>query len=135
MRPILRHPYPEYVTCPLLPNNFVDMSICNLSSLIAARCNMLYNLLVTVLYLLSVGAAPVVRGSDARPNILFLMADEMDGRILDPSSPQLKPPMPNLNALAASGALFTTAYNQAPQCVPSRSAVSCARLLIECIPV
>ena len=43
----------------------------------------------------------------SRPNILFLMADEMDGRILDPSSPQTKPPMPNLNRLAASGALFT----------------------------
>jgi hypothetical protein len=31
---------------------------------------------------------------NARPNILFLMADEMDGRILDPASPQAKPPMP-----------------------------------------
>ena len=59
----------------------------------------------------------------SRPNILFLMSDEMDGRILDPSSPQVKPPMPNLNRLAASGALFTGAYNQAPQCVPSRSAM------------
>jgi len=58
-----------------------------------------------------------------RPNILMLMADEMDGRIFDPASPQLKPPMPNLNALGAAGALFTTAYNQAAQCVPSRSAM------------
>ena len=47
----------------------------------------------------------------------------MDGRIFDPESPQIKPPMPNLNSLASSGAVFTRAYNQAPQCVPSRSAM------------
>jgi arylsulfatase A-like enzyme len=58
-----------------------------------------------------------------KPNILFLMADEMDGRVLDPASPQLKPPLPNLEKLAAAGAKFTTAYNQSPQCVPSRSAM------------
>ena len=57
------------------------------------------------------------------PYPCFCKADEMDGRIFDPESPQLKPPMPNLNALAASGAVFTRAYNQAPQCVPSRSAM------------
>ena len=62
-------------------------------------------------------------GSPARPSILFLFADEMDGRIFDPASPQLKPPMPNLRKLGESGALFTTAYNQSPQCVPSRSAL------------
>lgn len=73
-------------------------------------------LLLWLLPVLRVRAAP-------RPNILFLMADEMDGRILDPDSPQVKPPMPNLNALAAAGAKFTTAYNQAPQCVPSRAAM------------
>ena len=55
--------------------------------------------------------------------ILFLFSDEMDGRIHDPASPQTKPPMPNLQKLAASGALFTTAYSQSPQCVPSRSAM------------
>merc|ERR1719472_29601 len=78
-------------------------------------------LLPLTLLCCSLAAAVPLRAT--HPNILFLMADEMDGRILDPSSPQLKPPMPNLNALAASGALFTTAYNQAPQCVPSRSAM------------
>ena len=79
-----------------------------------------FALYVTVLSSSLVGAVPV---RAMRPNILFLMADEMDGRIMDPASPQVKPPMPNLNALASSGALFTTAYNQAPQCVPSRSAM------------
>ena len=44
-------------------------------------------------------------------------------QILDPASPQVKPPMPNLDRLAAAGVRFTTTYNQAPQCVPSRSAM------------
>lgn len=48
---------------------------------------------------------------------------EMDGRIFDPTSPQVKPPQPNLNRLAASGAVFARAYAQSPQCVPSRSAL------------
>ncbi|MDA8639364.1 sulfatase-like hydrolase/transferase [bacterium] len=59
----------------------------------------------------------------AKPNILFLFADEMDGRILDPSSPQTKPPLPHLQRLARSGAIFTSTYSQSPQCVPSRSAM------------
>ena len=50
--------------------------------------------------------------------ILFLFSDEMDGRIHDPASPQTKPPMPNLQKLAASGALFTTACEQQPRYVP-----------------
>lgn len=56
-------------------------------------------------------------------NVLFLFADEMDGRILDPDSPQIKPPLPNLHQLAASGAVFKKCYSQSPQCVPSRSAM------------
>ena len=68
-------------------------------------------------------AATTTAAPKRRPNILFLMADEMDGRILDPASPQVKPPMPNLDRLAAAGVRFTTTYNQAPQCVPSRSAM------------
>jgi arylsulfatase A-like enzyme len=61
------------------------------------------------------------------PHILFLMADEMDGRIFDPVSPQVKPPMPNLAALAAGGALFAVAYSESPQCVPSRSSMVTGR--------
>lgn len=67
--------------------------------------------------------APPAGPTSAHSNVLFLFADEMDGRILDPASPQVKVPLPNLHRLAASGALFTVAYNQSPQCVPSRSAM------------
>jgi hypothetical protein len=89
-------------------------------------------LLVQLLLLLLSGeavmalAAPVPPSANSPPpppNILFLFADEMDGRIFDPASPQLKPPMPNLHRLSESGAVFPVAYNQSPQCVPSRSAL------------
>ena len=79
-------------------------------------------ILILGVLLLSTAASSTATTS-RRPNILFLMADEMDGRIMDPDSPQVKPPMPNLNRLAASGANFAISYNQAPQCVPSRSAM------------
>ena len=57
------------------------------------------------------------------PSIVMLMADEMDGRILDPESPQVHPPLPNLHRLAREGAIFTRTYAQSMQCVPSRSAM------------
>ena len=80
---------------------------------------------VLLLLLATSSSLALAAGTTARPrpNILFLFADEMDGRIFDPESPQLKPPMPNLHKLAAGGAIFTVAYNQSPQCVPSRSAL------------
>ena len=40
----------------------------------------------------------------SKKNILFLMCDSMDGRVLDPTSPIWdRVQMPNLRALAASG--------------------------------
>lgn len=62
-----------------------------------------------------------------RPHILFLIADQLDGRAFDPASPQLKPPMKNLQALARSGTLFTTSYSQSPACTPSRTSMLTGR--------
>ncbi|PAU64768.1 choline-sulfatase [Pseudomonas sp. PIC25] len=55
-----------------------------------------------------------------RPNILFIMADQMAAPILpihDPASP-IK--MPNLGRLAAEGVVFDAAYCNSPLCAPSR---------------
>lgn len=83
---------------------------------------------MSLLHLLCAGTATIATptqstSSTSKSNILFLFADEMDGRIFDPDSPQTKPPLPNLNKLADSGAIFTRTYTQSPQCVPSRSAM------------
>ena len=64
----------------------------------------------------------------SRPNILFLMCDSMDGRVLDPTS-QLyaKLEMPNLRKLAARGVNFVNTYAASPQCVPSRTTMFTGR--------
>ena len=68
--------------------------------------------------------APAPAGA---PHILFLFVDEMDGRTMDPAHPQLKPPLPNLERLAAAGVQFTTVYAESPQCVPSRASMMAGR--------
>ncbi|MFC3608533.1 choline-sulfatase [Stutzerimonas tarimensis] len=55
-----------------------------------------------------------------RPNILFIMADQMAAPILplhDPASP-IK--LPNLMRLAGEGVVFDSAYCNSPLCAPSR---------------
>ena len=54
------------------------------------------------------------------PNILFIMADQMAAPMLpmhDPASPIR---MPHLQALAAQGVVFDSAYCNSPLCAPSR---------------
>ena len=58
--------------------------------------------------------------SDKKPNILYIMADQMAAPLLpfhDKSSP-IK--TPNLNRLAEEGVVFDSAYCNAPLCAPSR---------------
>ena len=53
------------------------------------------------------------------------MVDELDGRVLDPSSPiHAVVEMPHLRRLASQGALFVNTYVTSPQCVPSRTTMS-----------
>ena len=70
-------------------------------------------------------AATVV---DKPPNILFLMCDSMDGRVVDPTSPVSKyVRTPNLDRLAAEGVNFVRTYAASPQCVPSRTSMLAGR--------
>ena len=58
----------------------------------------------------------------AKPNVLFLMCDSMDGRVIDPTSPVSKyMSTPALDGLAATGVNFVRTYAASPQCVPSRT--------------
>ncbi len=61
-----------------------------------------------------------------RPNFLILVADEHNPHVLGCSGdPVVK--TPHLDALAARGTLFESAYAQAPWCVPSRTSFLTAR--------
>src|SRR6476620_4018076 len=60
----------------------------------------------------------VVRAA-ARPNILFILADDMGwGDLSCYGRPDYK--TPNLDRLAAQGMRFTNAYAAAPVCTPTR---------------
>lgn len=81
------------------------------------------------------GLAMLVVAAQAAPqakkkpsNILFLMCDSMDGRVLDPTSPvSQRMEMPNLRKLARLGTNFVRTYAASPQCVPSRTTMFAGR--------
>ena len=63
--------------------------------------------------LLSLGLASAEHNGvlPEQPNILFLMCDSMDGRVLDPTSPvSSRLEMPHLQALASTGVNFSSTY-------------------------
>ncbi|MFB6136148.1 MAG: sulfatase [Halobacteriaceae archaeon] len=59
-----------------------------------------------------------------RPNVLFVVADQQQGRTLDPDAGFHTP---NLDALAADGVSLTGAHCTHPQCSPSRSSLLTGR--------
>eukprot|EP00118_Oscarella_pearsei_P028433 m.2138 g.2138 ORF g.2138 m.2138 type:complete len:547 (+) comp8343_c0_seq1:29-1669(+) len=62
------------------------------------------------------------------PNIVFVICDSMDGRVVDPTSSVYNAVQtPNLDRLAESGVNFVNNYCPSPQCVPSRSAMFAGR--------
>lgn len=65
--------------------------------------------------------------TDERPNILFLMADQMSAKALSFYG-GAGAKAPNLAALAARGTLFENAYCSFPLCAPSRFAMMAGQL-------
>ncbi|GGX44077.1 choline-sulfatase [Saccharospirillum salsuginis] len=65
--------------------------------------------------------------SDARPNILFIMADQMAASVLPIYGGQVVK-SPHLNALADGGVVFDSAYCNSPLCAPSRFVLMTGRL-------
>jgi arylsulfatase A-like enzyme len=82
-------------------------------------------LLFTCLGVLGALCAPCL-GADRRPNILFIVADDLGyGEAGCYGGKDI--PTPNIDALAAGGARFTNGYVTAPVCAPSRAALMTAR--------
>ena len=61
---------------------------------------------------------------------IFLQSDEMDGRVLDPSSPIWNVvEMPNLRNLVTEGINFVNNYCNSPLCAPSRASMWTGRYI------
>jgi len=70
-------------------------------------------------------AVPAVSGQDRRPNVLFLISDDMRAVLGCQGDPLAR--TPNLDKLAAGGILFDKAYCQFPLCNPSRTSMLTGR--------
>jgi arylsulfatase A-like enzyme len=58
--------------------------------------------------------------ASARPNILYIMADQLAAPLLKMHDPDSVIQTPNLDKLAETGVVFDKAYCNSPLCAPSR---------------
>jgi arylsulfatase A-like enzyme len=80
--------------------------------------------ILLVLILCSIAQGLSAAGSDDRPNILFLVVDDLNTWLLgDTNRYSGKVVAPNIRKLADSGVLFNRAYTASPFCSPSRTSL------------
>eukprot|EP01113_Clastostelium_recurvatum_P008816 TRINITY_DN14197_c0_g1_i1.p1 TRINITY_DN14197_c0_g1~~TRINITY_DN14197_c0_g1_i1.p1 ORF type:complete len:537 (+),score=91.84 TRINITY_DN14197_c0_g1_i1:31-1611(+) len=81
-------------------------------------------LLVSLLLFTLVGC-----GGSKQPNVLFIICDSLDGRLLlDPNRPF---PAPSLDRMIQKGVTFSNAYSNSPICTPARAAMWSGRHINE----
>jgi len=73
------------------------------------------------LFLALAGCAAPSRGADARPNVLFILADDLgSGDVACYGAPDIRTSA--IDGLAAQGVRFTQFYSNGPECTPTRTA-------------
>ena len=65
--------------------------------------------------------------ADDRPNVIFILADDMGYGDVQALNPKSKIPTPNLNRLAKEGMTFTDAHSPSAVCTPTRYATLTGR--------
>ena len=81
-----------------------------------------------VLILASCGdVGPRPEAAPAKPNIIFLMADDLGYGDLGSFNPDSKIPTPNIDRLAMQGMRFTDAHSGSALCTPTRYGVVTGR--------
>ena len=78
--------------------------------------NRIYN---TLLLLCTTAALPVLSHAAQKPNILFILADDLGYGDVACYNPESKIPTPHLDKFASQGMLFTDAYAGATVCAKS----------------
>ena len=74
-------------------------------------------------------SSPPSLSSDARkPNILFILADQISAPLLNIHTGNSPIKTPHIDALAAKSAVFSSAYCASPLCAPSRSSLVTGQL-------
>ena len=80
-----------------------------------------------VLLCLAWTACAPLQAADSKPNILFILADDMGYGDPHCFNPQSKIPTPNIDRLASQGMCFTDAHAAGAVCMPSRYALLTGR--------
>jgi arylsulfatase A-like enzyme len=82
--------------------------------------------LLAAMTVLAAAAQTAAGGSlpaEARPNILFLLADDLGYMDIGANNPQTFYETPNIDALARKGMRFTSGYAACPVCSPTRASI------------
>lgn len=92
------------------------------------RRNMLKTFLtIGLVFLTRFVASGEAQASAAKPNILFILADDLGYGDIKSFNPDGKIPTPNLDRLAAQGMCFTDAHSSSAVCTPTRYSILTGR--------
>ncbi len=85
------------------------------------------NQIVLAFFLLLAGSLAIEAGSGYKPNIIYLLADDLGYGDVQCLNPRGKIPTPNLNRLAQEGMTFTDAHANSSVCTPTRYGILTGR--------
>lgn len=79
-----------------------------------------------LVFVVTGGGSPAENGGD-RPNVLFILADDLGYMDIGAYAPDSFYETPNVDSLAAAGMLFTDGYVANPVCSPTRASIMTGR--------
>ena len=87
-------------------------------------------MLTTLLFLVCAADASAAKSLGKKPNVVFILADDMGYGDLKVYNPKSKISTPHLDKLAAGGLTFTDAHSGGSTCKPSRYALLTGRFAV-----